>query len=49
LFGMRDAMQRVSLAHAVAVGAVLGLIVMAGVYLYDRALAGRPASETRGM
>lgn len=45
LFAMRDAMQPVSLGHAVAVGAAFGAIVMAIVQFYDYALAGGRASN----
>jgi hypothetical protein len=40
LFAMRDTMQAHSgsLSHAVIVGVVFGLVVVAGVRLYDRAL-----------
>lgn len=39
-FAMRDVMERVSLGYAIRAGAIFGLMVMAGVHLYDRALVG---------
>ena len=45
LFAMRDAMQAVSSAHAIGVGALFGVIVTATVRLYDRALRGALAPE----
>jgi hypothetical protein len=45
LFAMRDAMQAVSLGHAVTVGAVFGAIIMAIVQFYDYALAGARPSD----
>lgn len=47
LFAMRDAMQPVSLAHAIVVGITFGLAVTALVHFYDRALVGasRPAAR----
>jgi hypothetical protein len=45
LFAMRDAMQTVSSAHAIGVGALFGIIVTATVWLYDRALRGTPEPE----
>ena len=48
LFAMRDSMQTVSLAQAIAVGAAFGLFVVAGVRLYDWALRGR-AGGTRAV
>lgn len=46
LFGMRDSMQRVSLMQACLVGAAFGLITVAALGLYDRALraASTPAA-----
>ena len=46
LFAMRDAMQPVSLGHAVAVGAAFGVIMMAIVQFYDYALTTRRAPDT---
>jgi hypothetical protein len=40
LFAMRDVMQQGSPGHAIEVGAVFGLLVTAGVQLYDQALTG---------
>jgi hypothetical protein len=49
LFAMRDSMQAVPLAQAIAVGAVFGLFMIAGIRFYDRALrdrvAGAPTRE----
>jgi hypothetical protein len=47
LFAMRDTMQAHlgSLSNAVQVGVVFGLIVIAGVRLYDRALRGTASSD----
>ena len=42
LFAMRDAMQPVSLAHAIVVGMTFGVVMTALVHFYDRALARRP-------
>jgi len=47
LFAMRDTMQQHpgSLSHAALVGVIFGLVVTAGVRLYDRALKGAAASN----
>ena len=42
LFGMRDAMQAVTSAHALAVGVVFGVVVSAVVQFYGFALARPP-------
>ena len=42
LFAMRDAMQPVSLAHALLVGVTFGVVLTAFVRFYDRALVERP-------
>ena len=41
LFAMRDAMQPVSLAHAIVVGMTFGIVMTALVHFYDRALVAR--------
>ncbi len=43
LFGMRDSMQAVSWSRAVEVAVAVGILVVAAVQLYDRAL--RPEAE----
>jgi hypothetical protein len=40
LFAMRDVMQQGTWGHAIGVGAAFGVLVTAGVQLYDRALTG---------
>lgn len=44
LFAMRDVMQPVSLGHAIVVGMTFGVLVVALVHFYDRALAAYPPS-----
>jgi len=49
LFAMRDVMQQGSTGQAIEVGVAFGLLVTAGVRLYDRALTGgRAARSDRG-
>lgn len=43
LFGMRDSMQAVSRSQALAVAVAVGILVVAAVQVYDRAL--RPEAE----
>lgn len=45
LFGMRDSMQDASWPQALGVAALLGLLVVGGLDLYDRALRSAPASR----
>lgn len=45
LFGMRDSMQHASWSRALAVAALFGALVVAGVRLYDRVLR---SGELRG-
>jgi hypothetical protein len=49
LFAMRDVMQQGQPAQAVEVGVVFGVLVTAGVHLYDRTLTGgAPAPSDSG-
>ena len=49
MFAMRDAMQHGQAAHTVGVGVVFGVLVTAGVHLYDRTLTGgAPATLASG-
>jgi hypothetical protein len=46
LFAMRDSMQHAgSLRDALVVGVIFGLIVVAGVHLYDRSLHGTASTD----
>ena len=45
LFAMRDAMQPASWSQTSVVAIVFGVVVVAGVQLYDRALRTTPAGE----
>jgi hypothetical protein len=46
LFAMRDVMQQGSTGQAIEVGVAFGLLVTAGVRLYDRALTGGLAARS---